>query len=241
MKKLLVVVVLLSMVSGASAEFPLSLGIKAGYNSSKFTVDNLNTVYYNGVAYSLDDVKSEMQNGFNVGLFARLQKGRLFFQPEAYVAVRKGSNKMQMEVSPGLWETGAELDFVTQSIEMSTLDVPILLGYRLLNSDVLKLSVFTGPSASIVLNEQVDFRPSFAIGSEGASLEGVSIGTELSENFDPEEEFKQANWNWQAGVGVDVGFVYADVRYEWGLNDIHKMDFVQKSNMLTFTLGFKLF
>lgn len=239
MKKLFVIALLLGMVHVARAEFPLSLGIKAGYNSSTFTIDKLMTIYNEGVAYDLGDVRSEMRNGFNVGLFARIQKDRLFLQPEAYVAVRKGG--IRMDVSTKSVLTTGEVDFVTQNIELSTLDIPLLVGYRLINTDLIKLSVFTGPAASIVLNEKVEFRPSFLLGSEGASVEGISVGTDVVDNFDPEEEFTQANWNWQAGIGVDISFLTADVRYEWGLNDINTLDFVQKTNMLTFTLGIKLF
>ncbi len=52
---------------------------------------------------------------------------------------------------------------------------------------------------------------------------------------------ENANWTFQAGGGVAVWKLSLDVRYEWGMKDISKVDFGQKTNVLTFSLGYRLF
>ena len=52
------------------------------------------------------------------------------------------------------------------------------------------------------------------------------------------------NQSFQAGAGVSVWKLTADVRYEWGLkdlNDLKSFDVGQKTNVLTFTIGYRLF
>lgn len=239
MKRIILGVLFLGLMNVSHAEMPLSLGIKASYNTSKFTIDNLNTIYYGDARYALGDVKTDFSAGFNLGVFARLQKNRLYFQPEAYVAVRKGNVRMDVESATSM--PSNEVDYVTQDIELATLDIPLLVGFRLINAKMLKVSVFTGPSASLVLNEKVNFTPTFLVAQDGVELQGISMGSDVTENFDPEDGFNQANWNWQAGVGLDILNFCLDVRYEMGLNNISTFDLVQKTNMLTFTVGIKLF
>lgn len=55
------------------------------------------------------------------------------------------------------------------------------------------------------------------------------------------QDLKNANWTFQAGVGAQVWKLSADVRYEWGMTDISKADIGAKTNVLTFTIGYKLF
>lgn len=55
------------------------------------------------------------------------------------------------------------------------------------------------------------------------------------------QDMKNASWTFQAGVGVQVWKLSADIRYEWGMTDISKMDVGQKTDVLTFSIGYKLF
>jgi len=55
------------------------------------------------------------------------------------------------------------------------------------------------------------------------------------------KNLEDANWTFQAGVGAQVWKLSADVRYEWGMKDISKADIGQKTNVLTFTIGYRLF
>ena len=234
MKKLLTILALSLFSLGAFAQLPFSLGVKVGITTSKFTTDNFDKVLLNtgDADYSLSDFETDAQNGFQIGLMSRLKFKKWFVQPEMYYSLKKGK------------VTASAIDVdnpnnpkvpVTQKVEMNNLDVPILLGYRLIDLKVVKLNLFTGPVASFQMKNAINFTGEVA--KDGFGFKNADTDSKV----DPEAEMKNANWNWQAGVGIDIAMLYLDVRHEWGLNNITKADFEQKSNMLTFTLGWKFF
>lgn len=65
------------------------------------------------------------------------------------------------------------------------LDVPLLVGYSFFNV----ARVHAGPVASVLINGKLD-----------------------RERID--EYMQQSDWGWQAGLGVDIGNITADLRYE---------------------------
>ncbi|MCC9136846.1 porin family protein [Pontibacter silvestris] len=72
-----------------------------------------------------------------------------------------------------------------QKFKFNRLDVPILLGYSLFR--VVRVSA--GPVASMVISGKLD-----------------------DDKID--EYLNNSDWGWQAGLGVDIGNITADVRYE---------------------------
>lgn len=95
-----------------------------------------------------------------------------------------------------------------------TWDVPILANLQILDLSVVKVYGIAGPVASFIAKTKTDI---------------------------PEwDDFKSTNWTFQAGAGVEVWRLTADVRYEWGMSDISKLDIGQKTDVLTFSVGFKL-
>lgn len=245
-RKILFGIALMFLSGNLLAQLPLSLGVKGGITSSTFTIDKVQNIYYGDkqLTYSGSEFVQDASNGLSIGLFARLKMKRLFLQPEANFVVRNG--KMNLDVQDVEVNTGTEdatvITEVSQGIQLSTLDIPILLGVKLIDLRVLKLNIFTGPSASILLNEQMDLTPKFSGNTnQEVDYKGVSINKPFEEGFDLSKELETANWNWQVGAGVDIASFYLDVRYEYGLNDITKLDFEQKTNMLMFSVGFKFF
>ena len=55
------------------------------------------------------------------------------------------------------------------------------------------------------------------------------------------KNLENTNWTFQAGLGAQVWKLSADVRYEWGVKDIYKGQLGQKTDVLTFSLGYRLF
>lgn len=55
------------------------------------------------------------------------------------------------------------------------------------------------------------------------------------------KDLETSNWTFQAGLGAQVWKISADVRYEWGMKDITKAQIGQKTDVLTFTIGYRLF
>ncbi|WP_207421780.1 porin family protein [Desertivirga brevis] len=105
-------------------------------------------------------------------------------------------------------------------IKFTTLDVPILVGNKI-GVDKLNFRYMAGPIFSFLLSK--DTRSNF----------------ETAVNF---RDYKNQTIGAQAGVGVDLGNVTVDLRYEKGLTNINKSgQYDQKQNLWHISLGYKLF
>lgn len=188
MKKLTILLLAILVSGSIYAQLP-SFGIKAGA-----TTASLNTSDFTA--------NSDPENvlGYQAGVFMRLKSGKFYFQPEVVYNNRK-SNFLDALNAQKRFETG-------------TLDIPVLVGVKLLDAKIFNLRIFAGPEASLVLNEK-----------------------ELSDGY----EVNKTNWFMQAGAGVDVLFLTFDIRYEKGLNDFisdaNSNNF--KNNVWVFSLGLK--
>lgn len=205
MKKSILTIAILMVVLSTFAQVPFTIGVKGSINSSKITTDNYSL---NGV--TLNDFKSDAKSGYNLGVFARLGK-RVYLQPELLYCVRKGQSM-----------SGT----TSQNLEIKAIQVPMLLGLKILDLKLASIRAFTGPAMSFVMN------------SSKITYDGVTSSLYDTKNY------KNNIWDWQLGAGVDVGPVIFDVRYEWGLSNVSdgkvsSIGFVNKGNTLTFSLGFK--
>lgn len=103
--------------------------------------------------------------------------------------------------------------------EFNRLDIPVMVGLKLFKF----LRIQAGPIASI------------------------DIDSKLKDSISTIEEvdFKKATLGYQAGLGVDIGNLYLDAKYEGGLGSItdNVGDFQtdQRLSQWVFSLGFKLF
>ncbi|WP_282035507.1 porin family protein [Saccharicrinis aurantiacus] len=100
-----------------------------------------------------------------------------------------------------------------------TWDIPLLVNLQLIDLSVIKIYGIAGPVASFISNAKF-------------------------EEFDlTENDYSSSNWTFQAGAGVEFWRLTADFRYEWGLKDISDIpdfDIGQKTDVFTFTVGFKI-
>ncbi|MCG8582650.1 MAG: PorT family protein [Bacteroidales bacterium] len=120
--------------------------------------------------------------------------------------------KKQSDISAVIIEGEPKQSF---EITYHTWDIPLLVNVRLLDLKVASIYGVAGPVASFNAKTKTD-------------LPGY-------------EDVDNANWTFQAGAGVEFWRLTADVRYEWGMKDISNVDIGQKTDVLTFALGFKLF
>jgi hypothetical protein len=207
MRKFFLTFTLMTVILSSFAIGPFTLGIKGSINSSKITTDN-----YSGQGVTFNDFKSDAKSGFNLGAFARLGT-KIYLQPELLYCVRNGQSTDA---------TGT----ASQSVKLKTIQVPILLGFKVIDLKLASIRAFTGPAMS------------FPMKSSKITYEGVSGPIYDTENY------KNNIWDWQLGAGVDVGMITLDCRYEWGLSNtsegnVNKVGFVNKGNTLTFSVGFK--
>jgi hypothetical protein len=206
MKKIMLIVVLLFFSAGVTfGQF--SFGLKIGYNASK-----LHT--------SFDSIKSSFNSGFHFGAFFRFGK-KVYVQPEIYYTFQSGLFDNSQNNAVNNWK---------QKVTVGSLDIPVLVGFKLINLKVINWRIMAGPMASFVVNSTVkDFN----------TLVGPITKADIT----------KANWYVQVGTGVDVFFLTVDVRYQIGLNQMIKSaqgttglayNLNATNNMWVVSLGFKL-
>ncbi len=194
MKKLVLLVVLATIFSATYAQSPVNLGLKVGYNSSKITT-------------SLDQFNEGSVNNFLAGAFVRVNFGKIYLQPEAYFNSKGGELKEVVGTSPSQ---------TVNSFDLKSVDVPVLLGYKIVEKGPVNLRVNTGPLFSFLTSKEAN-----------------------STTFDP-DKLKDNYFGWQYGAGVDIYFLSLDVRMENSFGDIYAGKGDEKSKTFLVTLGIKL-
>lgn len=218
----------------AGGGFDISIGPKVGYQTAKLSYDKA-------------DIKSSFSNHFTGGVFGRVTLGRLYVQPE--ILLLKTSNLFDVEVDGEYSEsfpsipTGANLSLTLNQLN---LQVPVLVGVKIIDFDILALRAQVGPTANFVLKSKTLINYS-------TSEESGSVEPEEEGGFDT----KSISWGLQAGVGVDVlDFITLDINYNFGLSSIfgnlndtelgNYFDFDNiiddtKQNIFMVTVGLKFF
>jgi len=218
MKKNSLVAVLLLCASFSYGQ--LNFGIKAAYNSS-LSFSNVNSVVTG--AYNLNNVTAEMWNNFQAGIFARIGFNKIYFQPELLYSIQKKNYTLTLNDLINNDVT------VNKFINISTIDVPLLLGYKIIDLKILNLRTFAGPKLR------------FDYSSNSPRFTKVSGG-----NFDPNSllsSVKKAQLGFDMGVGVDLLMLTLDVRYNLigNMYDAKLSDFNLPSNTFVISLGWKIF
>ena len=197
----------------------LHFGPQIGFSSSNLS---LNT----------DSITNNLKNNFMFGVFVRMGN-KFYVQPEVNW-VTQGSVFRYPSVSLN----GVNLSPVEQNIKLSTIQIPVNAGYRIINIGVANIRVHGGVTASIVTDKTIN-----------NTDDDNSIGQDL---LDPitEEDISDLQWQYQIGAGVDVLMFALDVSYYGGINDLvngnvsynnttHSIS--SKSNVFMVTLGWKIF
>lgn len=187
------------------------LGIKGGVNMASLKTEGLT---YNGIGnYVVENLNAK--TGYVAGAYMRLGR-KIFVEPELLVSYKNGS----INVLKSLSTQSLQLD-----IKYVSLDVPILVGYRL-----GPLHVMAGPVASYSLN--ADNSIAEAIGTNLGSLQSATT---------------KAYFSYTAGAGIDLLGLTLDVRYEGNFTDLSKtiplpqgVNFSQKASLWQATLGMKI-
>ncbi len=202
MKKFTILVVFVLAASFAFGQ--ISLGPKVGFNTSKLTTD-------------LNEITSEFSNSFNFGVFLRVGK-KFYVQPEVNWVTTGGVFK-KPEID--------NIKPINQTVEMKTIEIPVIVGWRIINFGVGNVRILAGPSASIVTDKTV------STSDENAFINPIK-----------EADIEDMIWGFNVGAGVDVLMFTLDVRYQMGLNEVIKkvegFDFNAKNNIFAVSLGWKI-
>lgn len=200
---LFIVVLMLFTVSGM-AQF--TLGVKAGYNTSLGFDQNWN---FNSKSLNL---KSDLAQGFHIGAFARLGR-RIYAQPELTYNIDISDVEFKVDGTP-----------FTDNVKIQTLDLPVLLGYKVVNTKLFNLRLMVGPKFRFNLN------PNLVIEKPDDII----------------MEAKKAQVGLDTGIGIDVWFLSLDVRYNL-INQFYHYKTADQTeittkplNAFTVSLGWKI-
>jgi Outer membrane protein beta-barrel domain len=206
MKKIIFLFVLLFFSAGVTfGQF--NFGLKVGYNASK-----LHT--------GLDSIKSSFNSGFHFGAFFRIGIKKVYIQPEAYYTMQGGIFQNNVSNTVKNWQ---------QKVTVGTLDIPVLVGFKIIDLKMINWRIMAGPMVSFVVNSKI----------KDVSLVGPIQNSDIN----------KLNWYVQAGTGFDVLFLTLDIRYQVGLNHMIKSaqgtsglpySLNATNNMWVVSLGFKL-
>ena len=208
MKKFLILVLIIFLSAEVShAQF--AFGLKLGYNASK-------------LSSSIDSIKASVNSGFHAGAFLRFGK-RVYLQPEAYYTFSGGTYENNVAGTLDNWK---------QKVTIGTLDVPVLIGFKIIKSKLLEWRIMVGPEVSFLVNSKV----------KDVNLTGPIESSDIN----------SVNWYGQAGTGIDILFITLDVRYQFGLNTVINnvtqtvgsttttYPVNAKNNLFLVSLGFKI-
>ena len=242
-KTFLMMAVLLMMGSAAFAGggFDFAIGPKFGYQATK-------------LSYNRADIADGFSNHWCAGAFARLTFGRLYLQPE--LMYFKTSNDFNVSF------TGTDSDNalniptganVNLTLNQANLQVPVLVGFNIIDLDILTIRGHVGPTANFVLKSRtlVDYTYSVT-GDSGSETQHGQSTSDDNETFNT----KSITWGAQVGVGVDLlKRITLDINYNFGMSKVFEQlnsttlgeyfDFgnadYSKQNTFMVTVGFKFF
>ncbi len=235
MKKTFLLIAALLMLGSAAfagGGFDFAIGPKVGYQTAK-------------LSYNKAEIKSGFSNHFTAGIFGRVEIGRLYVQPE--VLYFKTSNVFDVDVtgqgSDNLFNipTGANVNL---TLNQMNLQVPVLVGVKIIDLDIIALRAQVGPTANFTLKSKTMVDYTFN-GEQAPQQEATG-----DQNFDT----KTISWGLQAGIGVDVlKRITLDINYNFGLSKVYEglnntalgnyFDFgntdYSRQNQFIVTVGFK--
>lgn len=207
MKKIILFIFLVFLTGEIYAQF--ALGLKLGYNASKLTSN-------------IDSVKASINSGFHAGVFFRVGK-RVYLQPEAYYTFSGGTFQNNVSNTINNWK---------QKVTIGTLDIPVLVGFKIINMKILNWRIMAGPEVSFLVNSKV----------KDVNLTGPITSSDIN----------KVNWYGQVGTGIDILFLTLDLRYQFGFNTIINSvtktvgttqttyPVNSKNNLFLVSLGFKI-
>jgi hypothetical protein len=224
MKKIIIAAALLLTFTTSFAQF--HFGIKAGYNSS-LTLNNIGDIT-NGT-YNLTNVGNELWNDFHAGLFARIPIGKIIYvQPELLYSIQKKNFQLGI---PDILSGGKNIT-VDRLASFSTIDVPLLLGAKILDFKIINLRAFAGPLLKFDAGSTLSFQNL----TSGSAFDTSKLI----------QDVKKANLGLEAGVGIDVLMLALDFRYNL-ISDMYKNPISTSTltnipaNTFVISLGWKFF
>lgn len=217
MKRITLIISAILLVTTIQAQF--HFGPQIGYNANKLTTN-------------IDDISTSMGNNFIFGAFVRLGE-KIYIQPEVNW-MTQGSIFKYPEVNLG----GSDLSPFEQDIKLNAINIPVSLGWRLIDLKVVNIRLFGGIAANIIVGKTIN-------NSQDISDVDEDLFTPITE-----ADISNLNWNYQLGLGVDVLMFALDLEYVGAFGEpiVGTVKYNEQTNTLStsgnmfqVTLGWKIF
>ncbi|MFZ4930485.1 porin family protein [Chryseobacterium sp. Mn2064] len=181
-----------SVDTHAQQKTAFHIGVKGGANFTKTSTES-------------SSLEGKYGFGYQAGIVTRFDVGSLYVQGEALFNKRKASYDVK--------EGGSA------KLTWNAIDIPVVVGYKIIKNDDMNLRVFAGGVYSYAFNNSLS----------------------ASQNFqDGFKNFDKSNIGITGGLGMDYKNFTVDLRYETGLSNISK-DFKSKPHGFSLGIGYFLF
>ncbi len=193
----------------AIGSIDISIGPKIGYQTAK-------------LSYQRTSIRNDFKSNFTIGAFARISGDRFYVQPEVLWFKSVNSTDISLEstgdhVNGSSSQNGHNLNMI---LDAMNIQVPVMVGYTLLDLDLIKLRVQGGPTANYIIPKQALIQESITTNNGGSTQEYKK--TELDTN--------SIVWGIQGGIGLDVMRFTIDVNYSFGITNVFNANNVNNSN-----------
>lgn len=158
---------------------------------------------------------SENNTGYLIGAWGRIGGGSVHLQPEVYF-----TNKQTSVFVPA---DEAAQDLVKGDLKFSNIDVPLLIGTNFPIGPI-KARIQAGPLFSFVIDQEASYTRSVESAYEDAI-----------------KNYKDRFSAIVGGVGLDIGSIALDVRYEYGLGNFSELEQKQSLKIWTVGIGYSFF
>lgn len=181
-----------SVETQAQQKPTLHVGVKGGTNFTKTSTES-------------SSLEGKYGFGYQAGVMTRVDIGSLYVQGEALFNKRKTSYE---EKSGG-----------SAKLKWNAIDIPVVVGYKIIKTDDFNLRAFAGGVYSYAFNNK------------------LSTSESIQEGFN---KFDKSNIGITGGIGIDYKNFTVDLRYENGLSNISK-EFKSKPHSFSLGIGYFLF
>lgn len=202
--------------------FYIDYGVKGGFNSSMFLIDNFRV---NGT--TIEEMQNNYKIGYNVALFTRFNLDRHFIQLTPEFSIINSEITFDKKASQ---HPDVVPDFATIETHLKTFNVHLLYGYNLIDAKPYGLSIFAGPTLKYIWRDK-------------SRIEYLNFSDAMNETINP------FCVNIELGVSVKISYLFLDFAYEVGLSNISRsinegsvanteITLDRRNNVLSFSCGF---
>ncbi|MDO1446819.1 porin family protein [Rhodocytophaga aerolata] len=192
----------------AQSSTPVNIGIKVGANYSTLIRQDRN-------------LSADYRLGYVGGVFARFNVNNLYIQPE--VVLSSKNTRIRTSATSDYSDPSNPVRTST-TVQLNSVDIPLLVGVKVIETDQFNLRLMAGPLASLVFDSR--------------GLEGL-----VSSETPVKDAYNRSIWGYQAGIGADLGSITLDAVYESSFNEAYDLSRYNlgkpKNGLFMFTVGFK--